>query len=167
NVHIPNTGGKFRFSTLQSRYQTFIDLWDRGLKAREEGRPGPFANLKPPADEKPKRPLDRIVHVTTFSAPIREMDKLQDLYESLDEARRRRERRAGHDVVLGFGDVPRLRTLRAVDNLEFDRLTLFQGPEAVATDCGIVHENVAATLPFNETVALGVVEPLDLTCDTH
>jgi hypothetical protein len=30
-----------------------------------------------------------------------------------------------------------------------------------------VHEDVAATLPFNETVALGVVEPLDLTCDTH
>ena len=26
-AYIPNTGDRFRFSTLQSRYQTFIDLW--------------------------------------------------------------------------------------------------------------------------------------------
>jgi hypothetical protein len=88
NTRIPNTGGKFRFNSLQSRFQTFSDLWDRGLKAREEGRPGPFANLKPPTEERPKRPSDRILHVTTFSDPLREMDKLQDLYESLAEARR-------------------------------------------------------------------------------
>src|SRR4051812_8213954 len=88
NTHIPNTGGKFRFNSLQSRFQTFSDLWDRGLKAREEGRPGPFANLKPPTEERPKRPADRILHVTTFSDPLREMDKLQDLYENLAEARR-------------------------------------------------------------------------------
>src|SRR5438552_2843035 len=83
------------------------------------------------------------------------------------KARRRVRRRAGHEVILGFGDVPCLRTLRAVDDLEFDRLTLFQGPEAVATDSGIVHKHVAATFALNETVALGVVEPLDLACDTH
>src|SRR5687767_5916751 len=70
-------------------------------------------------------------------------------------------------VVLGFGDVPRLRTLGAIDDLEFDRLTLFQGPEAVATDRGVVHEHVAATLTLNEPVALGVVEPLDLACNAH
>ena len=70
-------------------------------------------------------------------------------------------------MVLGFGDVPCLRTLRTVDDLELDRLTLFQGPEAVATDCGVVHEDVAATLAFNESVALGVVEPLDLACNAH
>ena len=35
-THISNTGERFRFTTLQSRYATFIDLWDRGLRAREE-----------------------------------------------------------------------------------------------------------------------------------
>ena len=95
NTHISNTGGRFRFNTLQSRFQTFSDLWDRGLKAREEGRPGPFANLKPPTEDRPKRPQDRILHVTTFSDPIREMDKLQDLYESLTEARRE----VGEDAI--------------------------------------------------------------------
>ena len=38
NIHIPNTGGRFRFNTIQSRFQTFSELWDRGLRAREEGR---------------------------------------------------------------------------------------------------------------------------------
>ena len=47
--HIQNTGDRFRFETLQARFQTFIDLWDRGLRAREEGRPGPFAQPRPKA----------------------------------------------------------------------------------------------------------------------
>jgi hypothetical protein len=86
--HMTNTGDRFRFSTLQSRYATFIDLWDRGLRAREEGRPGPFAQ-KPKTIEPTKRgPEDRILHVSSFRDPVREIDKLTDLYESLAEARR-------------------------------------------------------------------------------
>jgi len=96
NTHIPNTGGRFRFNTLQSRFQTFSDLWDRGLKAKEEGRPGPFSFLRPPSEEaRPKRPLDRILHVTTFNDPMKQMDKLQELYESLAEARRE----VGEDAI--------------------------------------------------------------------
>ncbi|HMB81453.1 MAG TPA: MXAN_5187 C-terminal domain-containing protein [Vicinamibacterales bacterium] len=86
--HITNTGDRFRFTTLQSRYAAFIDLWDRGLRAREEGRPGPFAQ-KPKTIEPIKRgPEDRILHVSSFRDPVREIDKLTDLYESLAEARR-------------------------------------------------------------------------------
>ncbi len=36
---------RFRYNTLQHRFRTFADLWDRGLRAREEGRPGPFSRL--------------------------------------------------------------------------------------------------------------------------
>ena len=86
--YIQNYGDRFRFQTLQSRYATFIDLWDRGLKAREEGRPGPFAQ-KPKLDEpKKKKPEDHILHVAAFRDPVREIDKLTELYESLAEARR-------------------------------------------------------------------------------
>src|SRR4051812_10281162 len=70
-------------------------------------------------------------------------------------------------VALGFGDVPRLRTLGTIDDLELDRLTFLERPEAIATDRGIVHEHVAATIALNESVALRVVEPLDLACNTH
>ena len=86
--HITNTGDRFRFLTLQSRFAAFIDLWDRGLRAREEGRPGPFAHKRPPSEPEKKRPEDRIVHVSSFRDPLREMDKLTELYESLAEARR-------------------------------------------------------------------------------
>jgi len=86
--HIPNTGDRFRFTTLQSRYATFIDLWDRGLRAREEGRPGPFTKKHTPAEPVKKGPENRILHVSSFRDPVREIDKLTDLYESLAEARR-------------------------------------------------------------------------------
>jgi hypothetical protein len=86
--HIPNTGDRFRFTTLQTRYQTFIDLWDRGLRAREEGRAGPFAQKKTVVEPERKGPEDRILHVSSFRDPVREIDKLTDLYESLAAARR-------------------------------------------------------------------------------
>jgi hypothetical protein len=85
---------RFRFATLQSRYNTFVDLWDRGLRAREEGRPGPFASRKPAATG-PATPEDRIVHVTTFSDPKKEIDRVHDLYDRLMEARRE----VGEEVV--------------------------------------------------------------------
>jgi hypothetical protein len=87
--HIPNTGDRFRFTTLQSRFATFIDLWDRALRAREEGRPGPLVPKRTTPIEPPKKsPEDRILHVSAFRDPVREIDKLTELYESLAEARR-------------------------------------------------------------------------------
>ena len=85
-AYIQNTGDRFRFHTLQSRYAAFVDLWDRGLRAREEGRPGPFSH-KQPSGRKPGHE-HRILHVAAFQDPVREIDKLTDLYESLAEARR-------------------------------------------------------------------------------
>ena len=88
-AHIQNTGDRFRFLTLQSRYAAFIDLWDRGLRAREEGRSGPFVHKR--KEEKapePKKGEDRILRVAAFKNPVQEEDKLHDLYDSLVEARR-------------------------------------------------------------------------------
>jgi hypothetical protein len=86
--HIQNYGDRFRFQTLQSRYAAFIDLWDRGLRAREEGRSGPFVHKRAEKPAEPKKPEDRILHVAAFKDPIHEQDKLHDLYDSLVEARR-------------------------------------------------------------------------------
>jgi len=85
--YIQNYGERFRFSTLQARFAAFADLWDRGLRAREEGRPGPFVHKKPGPAKLPARPEDRVLHVAAFSDPMKEMDKLQELYDRLRDAR--------------------------------------------------------------------------------
>ena len=87
-AYIQNTGDRFRFHTLQARFQTFIDLWDRGLRAREEGRPGPFGQAQTKKDQDRRTPEDRILHVAAFRDPVREADKLEQLYDSLTEARK-------------------------------------------------------------------------------
>lgn len=90
---IQNTGDRFRFETLQSRFAAFNELWDRGLRAREEGRSGPYAA---PRQIEPKKPrVDGVMHVASFRDPGRELDKLTELYQSLSEARRA----AGEDQV--------------------------------------------------------------------
>jgi hypothetical protein len=94
-AHIQNTGERFRFSTLQSRYAAFIDLWDRGMRAREEGRSGPFPAKRREEPAAAKAPENRIVHVAAFRDPTREQDKLRELYDSLAEARREN----GEDAV--------------------------------------------------------------------
>jgi hypothetical protein len=90
-LHIPNYGDRFRFSTLQARFAKFVELWDRALRAKEEGRPLPFGIGKQSVDVEPKRapkPRERVVHTTSFSDPVHEGDKLRDLYHNLTEARR-------------------------------------------------------------------------------
>ena len=82
---------RFKFQTLQARYATFADLWDRGLRAREEGRPGPF-NWATPGPQQPPKPGDppvpQVVHVTAIADPMRDLEKVRELYESLMDARR-------------------------------------------------------------------------------
>jgi hypothetical protein len=93
---IPSTGDRFRFEQLQSRFQTMVEVWDRGLRAREDGRPGPFA--APPRPKAPVRPDpadSKVLHVTALKDPMREMDKVHALYDSLMDARRQ----LGEEVV--------------------------------------------------------------------
>jgi hypothetical protein len=99
-MNLRNTAEKFRFGTLQARYVAFCDLWDRSLKAREEGRPkrgrrtGAHAEpastpgkvaAKPDADG---RPSAKIVAVAAFRDPAAQGDLLADLYDRLSAARK-------------------------------------------------------------------------------
>src|SRR5688572_10471082 len=86
--HISNYGDRFRFNSLQARYAKFVDLWDKALRAKEEGRPSPLVRQKTTEERKPARPQEKVLHTATFNDPVREIDKLRDLYDSLAEARR-------------------------------------------------------------------------------
>jgi hypothetical protein len=97
--YIQTSMDRFRFNTLQSRYATFCDLWDRGMRAKEEGRPGPFVHKQPrparPAEEPEKPAGPTVVNVTSLRDPAYEMDKVQAMYDSLMDARRQ----SGEDIV--------------------------------------------------------------------
>ena len=93
--HISSTADRFRFEMLQARFQKMIEVWDRGLRAREDGRPGPFAKPRPPAPPRAEADSSKVLHVTALRDPLREMDKVHALYDSLMEARRG----LGEDVV--------------------------------------------------------------------
>lgn len=96
NSSISNYADRFRFSTLQARFVKFVELWDRGMRSREEGRPGPYGAPPPaarPSAAGPSGPAapesgDRVVHVAAFSDPAKEPVKLRALYDRLVEARR-------------------------------------------------------------------------------
>jgi hypothetical protein len=94
--HIDTAADRFKFLMLQTRYAKFADLWDRGQRAREEGRAGPFA-LPPPkvVPKKGETPDSKVLHVTAFKDPMAEMDKLHSLYDTLMDARRQ----VGDEVV--------------------------------------------------------------------
>lgn len=91
---ITNYATKFRFTTLQTRFAKLTQLWERALRAREEGRAGPFAVPAPataPAPEReplPVRSASESVHIQTFSDPAHETEKLQQLYAHVVDARR-------------------------------------------------------------------------------
>jgi len=63
-------------------------------------------------------------------------------------------------------DVARLQPLLALHHREFHPLSLFERPVAFAPDGAEVHEYVITAVAGDETVAFGVVEPLDGPCLT-
>jgi hypothetical protein len=98
-MHIQNTAQRFRFGTLQARYVAFRDLWERNLKAKEEGRsrrrpraaaPATHAATSAPqaAPPAPKPSGPRVVASAAIRDPAHETERLKDLYERLSAARK-------------------------------------------------------------------------------
>jgi len=86
---LTNYAERFRFSTLQARFIRFTELWDRGIRAREEGRPGPYGVSRPtPAAAVEAARDEQVLHVASFTDPVREASKLRELYERLAKATR-------------------------------------------------------------------------------
>src|SRR5262249_35547660 len=70
-------------------------------------------------------------------------------------------------IPLLLGDVGRLLALGALHDVELHRLALRQRAEARALDGGVMDEDVLSAGAFDETVPLGLVEPLHHAAFTH
>jgi hypothetical protein len=94
-MHIQNTGDRFRFQTVQSRWAAFTELWERQLKAQELGRrparergtmaaPPPSRPAPPPS---PASPPEGVVATTSISDPGAQAARVQELYQQFTAAR--------------------------------------------------------------------------------
>lgn len=97
-MNINNTADRYRFSTVQARFNSFCKLWERHLKEREEGRaqPGrarvavPVVEAPPSSDAAEERltlQADRTVHATAIRNPSEDAQQLKALYQRLSDAR--------------------------------------------------------------------------------
>ncbi len=101
-MHIQNTAERFRFEGLQSRFAAFCERWERDLKMRELGRPGPRGRggPAPPSGSTPAAPAaprERVAAETSGPArpevvalrdPDAQIEQVQALHEKLNAARR-------------------------------------------------------------------------------
>jgi hypothetical protein len=103
-MHIQNTAERFRFEGLQSRFAAFCERWERDLKMRELGRPGPSGRSVggPSSGSTPAAKVaarDRAAAAADAGGPARpevvalrdpeaQAEKVRELYEKLSEARR-------------------------------------------------------------------------------
>ena len=67
NQEIRNNGERFRYQGLTARYATFNELWQKRLRAREEGKVFGMHGLR--ADQLPPPPPPREAHPPAGSAP--------------------------------------------------------------------------------------------------
>jgi hypothetical protein len=90
-AYIQSSVDRFRLGTLQSRFSTFAELWDRAMRAREEGRPGPLSRAaRQVAVVQPAGalPAEHVVGTAVVSDLARDGQAVEALYESWLAARR-------------------------------------------------------------------------------
>jgi len=99
NAEIRNNGERFRYQGLAARYTTFNELWQKKLRAREEGKAFGVHGLRaerlpppPPAPVPAPPPPPRAVAAARevrVSDPSRDTAAVRELYERFVEEKRR------------------------------------------------------------------------------
>ncbi len=133
NVEIRNGGERFRFQGLSSRYTTFNELWQKRLRAREEGRVFgmhglraeqlPPAAPRPPAETRPAAPAPGAGPAGEFRVADARQDQgaIRALYESYVAERRR----SGDAAAPGFD------AFRQLVSQQAERIRSEKGAKAV------------------------------------
>lgn len=107
NAEIRNNGERFRYQSLTARFTTFNELWQKRLRAREEGKVFGMHGLRaermpppappPPAERRPAGP-GAAPGEYRVSNPAQDTTAVKALYERYVEERRR----AGEAGAPGF-----------------------------------------------------------------
>jgi hypothetical protein len=130
NQEIRNNGDRFRYQGLSARLTTFNELWQKRLRAREEGKVfgmhGLRAEKMPPPPPPPEPPSERR-HAPSASSEFRVEDARRDtesiraLYDRFVEAKER----------TGEGTAPAFESFRQLIAKQADRIRAEKGAQAV------------------------------------
>ena len=122
NEEIRNNADRFRYQNLMARYSTFSELWNKRLRALEEGRPvglhGRAAAFPPPAPAVPAASIPQQAPAPATAAPARraaagevriqdpagDAQAMRGLYDRFVEERQR----AGETAAVKFENFEKL-----------------------------------------------------------
>jgi hypothetical protein len=129
NAEIRNNGERFRYQSLSARFTSFNELWQKRLRAREEGKAFGVHGLRadqlpPPPPPEPKsvesRPSAAPGEIRV-SDPVREPAAVRALYDRFVEERRR----------TGEAKAPTFETFRDLIGKQTARIRAEKGASAV------------------------------------
>lgn len=92
NSFIRNTGDRFRFESLQNRYQKFLELVERQMMNRELGRPTLGVKPQPAAHAQKREQQKQDPNIIRFGKDARtgqDSDAVKQLYERLAEEKKK------------------------------------------------------------------------------
>jgi hypothetical protein len=128
NIEIRNNGDRFRYQGLSARYSTFNELWQKRLRAREEGKVFGMHGLKseqmtPPAPPPPVAAAPRGGSPGEFRVgdPRHDNATVRALYQKFVEERTRS----------GEGPAPAFEAFRSLIEQQTSRLRSEKGAQAV------------------------------------
>jgi hypothetical protein len=128
NIEIRNNGERFRYQGLATRYTTFNELWQKRLRAREEGKVFGMHGLRaekipPPAPPSPPAAAQRAATPSEFRVgdAARDSGAVRALYERFVDERRRS----------GEGGAPPFESFSQLIAQQTSRLRSEKGAQAV------------------------------------
>jgi hypothetical protein len=128
NAEIRNNGERFRYQGLSARFTTFNELWQKRLRAREEGKPFGIHGLRAEQLPPPTRPSPPPPRAAAPAAgeirvtdPSRDAAAVRALYERFVEERRR----------TGESHAPVFESFRDLISQQTERIRSEKGAQAV------------------------------------
>jgi hypothetical protein len=131
NAEIRNNGERFRYQSLTARYTTFNELWQKKLRAREEGKAfgvhGLRAERLPPPPPPPPPPSPRAAVGGAATGEVRVVDPTRDAaaVKELYERFVAEKRRAGEKTA------PAYESFRELIGKQTERIRAEKGAAAV------------------------------------
>lgn len=128
NTEIRNNADRFRYQSLSARFAAFNELWQKRLRAREEGKVFGMHGLR--AEQLPPPPPPRVeppgvaraaAGEIRVSDPRRDTEAVRALYERFVEERRR----------AGEGQAPAFESFRDLIGKQTERIRAEKGAAAV------------------------------------